>query len=126
MSVQTNGDLAGRIARLKAEKEGLEARMQRRRKAMEQDQQQCRKICKDIERLRLVQLVNVPDGVRLEYRYQAGHPGARLNDCKGVLTDVRRRRGTVDFGDGGKFTISLSQLIPANEGKQGLSLMFPT
>ena len=126
MSVQTNGDLAGRIARLKAEKERLEARIKRRREAMEQDQQQCRKICKDIERLRLVQLVNVPDGVRLKYRYQAGHPGARLNDCKGVLTDVRRTRGTIDFGNGGKFTISLSQLMPANEGVQGWSLTFLT
>jgi hypothetical protein len=118
MSVQTNGDIAGRIARLKAEKERLEARMK-------QDQQQCRKVCRDIERLRVMQLVNVPDGVRLKYRFQTGHPGARLNDCKGVLTDVRRTRGTVDFGDDGKFTISLSQLMPANEGEQGWSLTFP-
>jgi hypothetical protein len=43
-----------------------------------------------------------------------------------VLTDVRRTRGTVDFGADSKFTISLSQLMPANEGEQGWSLTFPT
>ena len=61
-------------------------------------------------------------GQRVKVRYRRnGHPD--LNDAVGTLTEVRRTRCTVDFGDLGRWTMPIDDVAEVG-CEQGTEILF--
>lgn len=101
--------------RLDAEMSRLNERFQRRRQEAERDHKRHCAIQDALLRLRCLELLNVAGGVVLRCRQPDGSRWAKLNDAAGTLIAVRRTRATVDFGELGKVTVALDNLLPAAE-----------
>ena len=101
------------LDKLKAELDRLHKRAQKRRAEQEADQKRERVIKTAIDRNKVAELLNVPDGVTVRYRQSSGR-AAGLNDATGTVLEVRRTRCTVLFGDT-KWSFPMENLLPATE-----------
>jgi hypothetical protein len=94
----------------------------KRRAALDKRRQALRN---ERQRLALLSLLGVPQGVRVYVRYPNDRRESVLNDRFGTLTEVRRTRGIVDFGevngDARPWDFLLIHLIPAGE-EQGCTV----
>jgi len=108
-------DHAKERERLEAEKAAIDRRREKRRQEAEHDAQRVHRIENALLRLRMLELVNVTDGVIVRHREPCGSRWAVLNDLAGTLVAVRRMRGTVDFGEHGNLDLSLGNLLAADE-----------
>jgi hypothetical protein len=109
---------------LEAERERLKKRVERRRLEQTKDERRNGQIEQSLERLKILEQLNVPAGVVMEVRYPENFPRAKFNDAAGTLISVRRLWGLVDFGELGKWNVRLSELLPAAErDRQGRYFM---
>jgi hypothetical protein len=101
-------------SRLQAERIRITRCQASRRKAAERDSRRLVEIEDQLRRLRLRELIGKPNAVQLHYRRRPGDKCAHLNDRFGMLTEVRRTRATVDFGNGEIWNMPLDALLPAD------------
>jgi hypothetical protein len=108
------GDPKKELADLAAEEERIRLRMKKRNEEQRKDQHRLGEIGHQRRRLRLAELLNVPDGVQPRVRLPAGTKGAELNDLRGTLRSVRRTRVSVDFA-GALWNFPLADIQAAGE-----------
>jgi hypothetical protein len=107
--------------KLLAEQVRIRKRVERRSKANNDDRDRYRAIDRELNRLDLLDLIGVEHGVRIRYRRPSRDKGHALNDAFGKLTDVRRKRCSVDFGAHGLWSFAIDDIAPADK-EQGLLL----
>lgn len=108
-------------SRLLAEKKRLETAIKRREAASKRDRQRLFRIDDELHILGLTDLLNIPNAVRIAHRRNEGARGARLNDLSGMLTEIRRTRGTVVFSNGEPWDLPLDEIRSVDK-PQGLML----
>jgi hypothetical protein len=106
--------------RLEEEKKKLRREAEKLNEQYEKVSQRLERIQAERHRLRLLDLVGVPDGVQRRFRTPPGSKTARLNDQKGTLLKVRKTRGVVDWS-GEEWDHPLDQLLPADQ-QQGFAV----
>ena len=107
--------------KLIAERERIVARQRRRKQQAEADRQRFYEIERKLEKLQLSKLVGIDAGVKINVRYEAGHPEATFNQARGTLVKVNRTRALVDFGELGRWTWPIHRLVAA-DGRQGVTM----
>lgn len=113
-------DIQKQRERLEAERARLKERAARRRQEADRDLRRQLVIDDELLRLACLELVDVTGGVVLRTRLPHESRWSKLNDAAGTLIAVRRTRATVDFGELGRVSVRLDNLLPAAErGRQG-------
>ena len=101
--------------RLEAELGAIGQRDRRRNDEAKVDRMRAAKINAEIRILDLVPLVGVVDAVIVRYH---GWDKRVPDNATGMLTKIARTRGSVDFGEHGKWTMALDALLPVSKADQ--------
>ena len=107
------------VEKAKAERERVRQRIARLSKQLRELREADHTLGDKIHRLKVKSVVG--QQVRLRYRRPAGDRCAVLNDQQGTLLDARVTRGTIDFGQHGKWTFPLDEILAPDE-EQGLKI----
>jgi len=115
-------EIEKKIQALEAEQAKIQVRQKKLAEQRQANHERLIQIEDEIHVLRIKELLNVPGGVVIRYRFSASDRCAKFNESKGTLIQVARTLGTVDFGDGEKWKWPLSRLLPATKAdRQGYS-----
>jgi hypothetical protein len=113
------------MKKLLAERDALQKKSDRLREEYRKVAGELQRVVEKIGRMatheRLSPLIGIQSGVQVSFTRPPDDPQAWMNDAKGTLLDIRRTRGTVDYGERGEWDIPLDQIAPVGE-PQGFTL----
>jgi len=106
-----------RLVELRQQLKKTEQQVDRLKAKLEDTYTAGRKLVAAIHREEIKVLIGKP--VKRKYR---SHSNPQLNDVVGILTDVRRTRCSINFGDHGNWTFPIED-VAAVDQEQGFEIM---